>query len=490
MIDVMLVRLMIFMVVAPLLGGGVGAQARAGTQTEARAGSGAGALGRDVLNDATMSPGEREAILSGVAAPSPQDAGVDRHPALQARAQAAPPRDRVGVDKDSARRTLMWRHVGGVFPGTKNYEALQTLPIMGDQDQLRVALAAFELQEVDYAERPTLLRKHLSRLMAEKLLGRPATRVKDVASVLEFERAEGASFSRLQQDIFRKLMEISLLTHDVIPDLYGVPDLKAEVRQATFTDLEVTGRLRFRITQARGAGAPFEGECEVRPASSREWSAAPGGGRIAAVSCAAYDVEARLAEYRLALERVRAGQASAEIAPVDVMVLPVSLEASLPWGQAAELISGGGCRATDTCQNRFKAWLTEIGPQVVVMGFLVAQLVVAVVLLWLSQRAPLYAASRGLKWSLAYLALVALTHLAMVAWSLATGSLLFLLGWIYLGVPLFVPGFFLGLAAVWWAFTNAALRPAKIVLGVLAVTTPMLEWLLMSGVMRSGYGGY
>jgi len=56
-------------------------------------------------------------------------------------------------------------------------------------------------------------------------------------------------------------------------------------------------------------------------------------------------------------------------------------------------------------------------------------------------------------------------------------------------LPLFLPGFFLGLASVSWAFRDAALRPAKILLGVFAVTAPVLEWLLMSGLLRSGYGG-
>ena len=39
------------------------------------------------------------------------------------------------------------------------------------------------------------------------------------------------------------------------------------------------------------------------------------------------------------------------------------------------------------------------------------------------------------------------------------------------------------------AFSDAALRPAKILLGVFAVTAPVLEWLLMSGLLRSGYLG-
>jgi hypothetical protein len=189
------------------------------------------------------------------------------------------------------------------------------------------------------------------------------------------------------------------------------------------------------------------------------------------------------------LERLRAGQASAEIFPAAVMVLPAALEASLPYEQAVELMSKGSCFATGNCQQAFIGWLKGFAPKTVVFGFLVGQLAVAAVLLWLSRRAPLSPVSRRVKWSLAYLALVVLAHAAMVATGLKAGALLLLVGWHALGVPLFLPGFFLGLAAVAWAFSNAKLRPAKIVLGVLAVTAPVLEWLLMSGVLRSGYQG-
>lgn len=490
MIDVILVRLMIVMAVGPLLAAGVGAQPQAGTHSAAQR-SGAGTLSRDVLNDATMSAGEREAILSGQAAPSPHHTGIDRQPALQVRAQPAPPPGRVGMDRDSARRTLQQRHVLYLFPGNRNYDTLRALPIMGDEGQVRVALAALELTlSSTLGNEADLMRRHLSRLVAEKLLGRRATRARDVTAALEYERAESASFARLQAEVFRKLIETSLLTRDVVPDVNRLPVVKVEVRQATSNDLEVTGRLRFRIPQAPGAGAPFERGCTVRPTSNPEWSTATSGGRTAAVDCGTYSENEHPADFAHALERLRAGQASAEIAPAEVIVLPVSLEASLPYEQAVELISGGGCRATATCHEVFLAWLTAAGPQAVVMGFLAAQLAVALLLLWLSRRAPLSPASRRLKWSLAYLALVVLMHVAMVATSLRTGSLLVLMGWYVLGLPLLLPGFFLGLAAVAWGFTNAALRRVKIVLGVLAVTTPVLEWLLMSGVQHSGYGGY
>jgi hypothetical protein len=189
------------------------------------------------------------------------------------------------------------------------------------------------------------------------------------------------------------------------------------------------------------------------------------------------------------LARLRAGEASAEIVPVDVMVLPAMLEVSLPYEQAVELMSKGSCFAIGNCQQAFMGWLKSFAPTTLVLGFLVGQLALDAVLLWLCRRAPLSPASRRVKWSLAYLALVVLTHAAMIATSLKAGALLLLFGWYFLGLPLFLPGFILGLAAVAWAFRSAALRPAKIVLGVLAITAPVLEWLLMSGVLHSGYKG-
>ena len=226
----------------------------------------------------------------------------------------------------------------------------------------------------------------------------------------------------------------------------------------------------------------------LRPASQREWSQAPDGGRSAAVPCQIFFPGEQAGDFDRALERVRTGQAKPEIVPVNVMVLPTALEASLPYEQAVELLSRGGCSATGNCQQAFIDWLKRWGPAKVVSAFVTAQLAAAALLFWLSRRAPLSRASRRVTWSLAYLALVVLAHAVLVASGLQKGALVLLLGWYFLGL-LFLPGFFLGLAAVSWAFRDAALRPAKILLGVFAVTAPVLEWLLMSGLLRSGYLG-
>jgi hypothetical protein len=360
---------------------------------------------------------------------------------------------------------------------------------MGDQSQLRVALAAFELRSFMGGDERTLLRRHLSRLLAENLLARPATRVKDVAAAMAYERSESASFARLQEELFRKLIKTSLSTQDVAAGVGPMPEVKVDVRQAPPGDVQVTGELRVRIPQAQGAGEAWERGCILPPASNPAWSPAASGGRSAILPCRVFLEGEQLADFGRALERLRAGQSSTEIVPVEVMVLPAALESSLPYDQAVELMSKGGCVATGNCNQAFIDWLKGFAPTTVVLGFLVAQLAVAAVLLWLSRRAPLSLASRRVKWSLAYLALVVLAHAAMVATSVRAGSLLLFMGWYWLGLPLLVPGVFLGLAAVAWAFRGAALRPVKIVLGVLAATAPVLEWLLMSGVLRSGYQG-
>jgi hypothetical protein len=403
--------------------------------------------------------------------------------------QAAPAPAHVAMDRESASRKLQERHALVVSRESSNYKALLALTIMGDQNPLRVALAAFELRRFMGGDERDLLRRHLSRLLAESLLARPATRVKDVAAAMAYERSESASLARLQEEVFRKLIKTSLATQDVAAGLGPMPEVKVEVRQAPPSDVEVTAELRVRIPQAQGAGEPWERGCILPPASNPAWSPSASGGRSATLHCQSFNGTEQPEDFGRALGRLRAGQASVEILPARVMVLPAALEASLPYEQAVELMSRGSCFATGNCQQAFIGWLKGFAPTTVVLGFLVIQLAVAAVLLWLTRRAPLSPASRRLKWSLVYLALVVLAHAAIVAPSLQRGALVLLLGWYWLGLPLFLPGFFLGLAALAWAFNGAALRPAKIVLGVLAVTTPVLEWVLMSGVLRSGYLG-
>ena len=393
------------------------------------------------------------------------------------------------MTRDAAMRILQERHALVVSRDSGSYQGVLALPILGNQDQLRVALAAFELRGFMGGDELATLRRHLSRLVAEHLLGRPPTRVKDVAAALAFEQSERASFARLQQEVFHHLVETSLPPQGIVKGGTGLPVVLVAVRQAPPGDLEVTGELRLRIPQAQGAGEPWERGCIVRPASQPEWSRAADGGRSANVPCQIFFPAEHASDVDRALERVRTGQARPEIVPVDVMVLPTALEASLPYEQAVELLSAGGCTATGNCEQVFIESLKRWRPATVVSGFVATQLAAAALLLWLSRRAPLTGASRRVKWSLAYLALVVLAHAAMVATSLHQGALLLLMGWYIVGLPLFLPGFFLGLGAVSWAFRDAALRPAKILLGVFAVTAPVLEWLLMSGLLRSGYLG-
>lgn len=48
------------------------------------------------------------------------------------------------MTRDAAVRILQERHALIVSPDSRSYRALLALPILGDQGQLRVALAAFE----------------------------------------------------------------------------------------------------------------------------------------------------------------------------------------------------------------------------------------------------------------------------------------------------------------------------------------------------------
>ncbi|MDB5856943.1 MAG: hypothetical protein JWQ76_632, partial [Ramlibacter sp.] len=189
------------------------------------------------------------------------------------------------MDRDAATRKLQERNALIVTRDSSSYRALLALPIMGDQGQLRVALAAFDLRNFMGGDERELLRRHLSRLLAENLLGRQPTRVKDVAAAIAHERSEGVSFARLQEEVFRKLVETSLSTQDVAAGVTGLPEVKVQARQAQSADLEVTGELRVRIPQAQGGGAPWERGCTLPPASNPAWSPAASGGRSATLQC-------------------------------------------------------------------------------------------------------------------------------------------------------------------------------------------------------------
>ena len=151
---------------------------------------------------------------------------------MAAQAASAQP----AMTRDAAIRILQDRHALIVSPDTSSHRALLALPILGDENQLRVALAAFDLRGFYFNELP-LLRRHLSRLTAENLLGRPPTRVKDVAAALAFEQSESASFARLQEEAFHKLVETSLPPQGIVSGDSGLQDALVAVRQAPSGDL-------------------------------------------------------------------------------------------------------------------------------------------------------------------------------------------------------------------------------------------------------------
>ncbi len=91
--------------------------------------------------------------------------------------------------------------------------------------------------------------------------------------------------------------------------------------------------------------------------------------------------------------------------------------------------------------------------------------------------------------SLAFLLVVVSAHVATIWGAFATGSLVIGLMWIYLALPLFIPGFVIGLCLLWPGLGGKPLyRAARIVLGIAAVALPFYEWYLLT-TLRSGYLG-
>ena len=177
------------------------------------------------------------------------------------------------------------------------------------------------------------------------------------------------------------------------------------MRQAPPGDLDLTGELRVRISPAQG-GEAWDRGCVVGQGNPRAWSQSADGGRSATLQCGSFSGGERDGDFGRALERVRAAQAAVAIVPQGVMVLPVALEDSLPYEQAVEVMSAGGCLATGNCEQAFIGWRKSFPPAAVVLGFLMVQLAVAALIFRLSRRVPLTHASRRVKRSLGYLAVV------------------------------------------------------------------------------------
>lgn len=119
------------------------------------------------------------------------------------------------MDREAAAKKLQERHALILSPTSSKERELLAMPIMGDPDQVRLALAVYELRGFMADNERGSLSLHLSRLLAENQLGRPLTRVKDVAAVLAYEQAQAqaqaasSAFGDLQKEVFRKLVELS-----------------------------------------------------------------------------------------------------------------------------------------------------------------------------------------------------------------------------------------------------------------------------------------
>ena len=245
------------------------------------------------------------------------------------------------------------------------------------------------------------------------------------------------------------------------------------------------------IPQAQGSGEAWTRKCVFPKASNSAWSPIAEGGRSATLECRPVDTREEPGDFGRALTRLRTGQADVSLVPNNVMFLPVALETSLPYEQAVDLMSRGSCFSMRNCPQAFMAWLKGFPPGRVVLAFFGIQLVLAAALFWLSRLGAPPGPGTATTGNLVYLGVVVLAHAVIVGLGLSVreGDLLILMGWLILGLPLFLPGIFVGLLAISSAFYGTQFRGWKVVLGVLAVTAPVLEKLLMSGLLLNGHKG-
>ena len=103
------------------------------------------------------------------------------------------------------------------------------------------------------------------------------------------------------------------------------------------------------------------------------------------------------------------------------------------------------------------------------------------------------AEKRSRRWTMAFLAfllIVALAHVVVIWGAMRKGGLVIVLMWLYLALPLFIPGFVVGL---YFLLTGMAgrlsFRAARIVLGLGVVAFPFYEWYLLDALPSGWRGG-
>jgi len=90
---------------------------------------------------------------------------------------------------------------------------------------------------------------------------------------------------------------------------------------------------------------------------------------------------------------------------------------------------------------------------------------------------------------LAFLLVVVLAHAVAIWAAITKGGLALVLTWIYLALPLFIPGFVVGSYFLLTGMDSGrSFRAARIVLGLGVVAFPFYEWYLLA-VLPGGWRG-
>lgn len=370
---------------------------------------------------------------------------------------------------------------------------LLRLPIQGDSGRLRAATAALLVIHVQYQEEARLLEAHQSRLLAEDFLGRPRTRVATVADAIELERSSAQSNAGLMHEVFRRAVQVELPQQALEPMFPGgsAPKVEVLVRHAALPAGDLAGEFEVRLALAEPGARTWHRGCYVPEGDSPGWQRHADGSRSGRFGCNAIMHGERPEDVRRAFEALRTGEARLAVVPRRLQLLPARYEENLPFAQAAEQVLSGNCASTGTCGADVHAWLRKQPPGLLVLAFAAVQLALCA---WLLRRPAAPGAAAVAGWptwlGLAYLAVVVLAHAGAIAFAISPqgGGLVLLLAWGALGLPLFGPGLLAGVLAIAAGLRGAPLRQGKIVLGVLALTLPALEWVLLS-VLKSGYGG-
>lgn len=366
-------------------------------------------------------------------------------------------------------------------------------PVQGDSERLRQATALLVMQSSVNDQSAQALIRHQSRLLAEDALGRPRTRIATVGEVIAFEQAQFRPLQELLAQVFHRWITVDLPPQEIVAMFPGGSLLKVEVlvRHAA-SKLELTGDFEVRVADPGAPQGTWQRGCSLPGSDNSAWQRQPDGARIARLSCTSHRESEPAHGFASAMERIRGG-AQPEIVPGvlgRLALLPAHYEERLPYVEAARGVMAAGCMAAGTCATEVR-WFLRGLPSILLLGvFIVLQAALCGWLLWRARHVPPQPAAWRSAIAVAYLLIVVVAHVLAIGFAagLDGGGLLLLVAWIYLGIPLFLPGVVAGALAIRSGLRSGQLYQARIILGALALTFPLLDWVLMD-VLKSGYGG-